>query len=165
MKISKLLFAAFIVLVFIPNTFARQPERSRQSWEQLRARKISFITEKIQLTPEEAQKFWPIYNQSEKENWDVQSKRHDIDKQVQNDTGKLSDKAIIKLTRDLVDTYKQEALVKEKYNEQFLKVLPPGKVLKLYQAEDQFTFQMLRDFRNRDRDHRPDNNSSNNNGQ
>ena len=35
--------------------------------EKIEALKIAFITQKLQLTTDEAQKFWPVYNQYENE--------------------------------------------------------------------------------------------------
>ena len=33
--------------------------------EKLKAHKIAYITERLQLTPAEAEKFWPVYNELE----------------------------------------------------------------------------------------------------
>jgi Spy/CpxP family protein refolding chaperone len=157
MKLIKLLSAAFTVLVFTSTLYAQRKEPSKEDIENFRAKKVSFITEKLQLTPEEAQKFWPIYNQSEMENWEAQNKRREIERKVQEENGNLSDKEIIDLTKQMVETFKAEALVSEKYNKKFLEILPPKKVLKLYQAEHQFRMQMLHEYRNRRPDDKPEN--------
>ena len=36
-----------------------------QNEEKLKAQKIAFITQKLDLTPDESAKFWPLYNQME----------------------------------------------------------------------------------------------------
>jgi hypothetical protein len=38
-----------------------------QNGEKIQTLKIAFITQKLQLTPDEAEKFWPIYNQYDNE--------------------------------------------------------------------------------------------------
>ena len=38
-----------------------------QDGEKIQSLKIAFITQKLQLTPDEAQKFWPVYNQYDNE--------------------------------------------------------------------------------------------------
>ena len=43
--------------------------------EQIKAQKVAFITDKLQLTVEEAQQFWPVYNELDK-------KSEDIDNQI-----------------------------------------------------------------------------------
>jgi hypothetical protein len=41
-----------------------------------------------------------------------------------------------------------------KYNDEFLKILPPEKVLKLYRSENEFRMYMIRKFRDRGRDNK-----------
>ena len=56
----------FITLFFIAitlNTFGQRKERH----ERIQALKVAFITEKLELTPEEAQQFWPVFNAIEKQ--------------------------------------------------------------------------------------------------
>jgi Spy/CpxP family protein refolding chaperone len=149
MRIIKWSSVWLLTLLFVVPSWAQRKGPSEDEMERFRAKKISFLTDKLQLTPEEAEKFWPIYHQSEEENWEAQFKRQQIEFQVQKEDRNLTDKEIIALTKEMVETHKAEALVREKYNEKFLKVLPPRKVLILYQAEHQFLRQMLHDFRNR----------------
>ena len=37
-------------------------QKKRESREKIRTLKIAYVTEKLNLTENEAQKFWPIYN-------------------------------------------------------------------------------------------------------
>jgi Spy/CpxP family protein refolding chaperone len=142
-----------LISVFSVTLVSAQPagnrEPSKEDLDNFMAKKVAFFTEKLQLTPAEAQVFWPIYNQSEKESWEAQRKRREIEMKVQMETRNLSDKEIIDLTKQMVETYKAEAMVTEKYNKKFLEILPPKKVLKLYQAENQFRMSMLHEYRNR----------------
>ena len=45
----------------------QQDNRRQKEWERLQSEKIAFITAELDLTPEEAQVFWPVYNQCWKE--------------------------------------------------------------------------------------------------
>ena len=52
-----------ILILFISvSAFAQRGEKMN---ERIKAQKIAFITEKLSLTSEEAQEFWPIYNEIE----------------------------------------------------------------------------------------------------
>ena len=135
MKKLNILFIMGAFLLAVSPVFAQRRSPSQEEMEKFRASKISFLTEALQLTPEEAQ-----------------MKRNEIEMRVQNENGNLTDKQIIDLTRQMVETHKAEAEVREKYNKKFLDVLPPKKVLKLYQGEHQFLRKMLRDFRDRRRE-------------
>ena len=59
MKKSHIL-ALLIVLIFGSNAFAQRPSIDP---EKLQAARIAFITTRIDLKPEQAEKFWPIFNQ------------------------------------------------------------------------------------------------------
>ena len=50
-------------------------DRQNDKRENIEAMKIGFITKKLDLTPEEAQKFWPVYNQYNDKMKDLRKKR------------------------------------------------------------------------------------------
>ena len=62
---------------------------------------------------------------------------------------KLSDQEVIKITRDISASFRKEAEMTANYNERFLKILPPQKVLQLYRAENQFRVHMFEQYRNK----------------
>ena len=152
----KKIFFLLTITIFLASRpfgiFAQNNENERQErWERFRAEKVAFLTNKLDLKPEEAQKFWPIYNEMEKERSEVQDSRHNLDRQVREATEKLTDTEIIKLTREYVSNMEEEGALATKYNEKFLKILPPQKVLILYKAENEFRMYMIKKFRDQRR--------------
>jgi len=144
-------FILFILTVFFITpgfVWAQNNDNDHQDrWERYRSEKVAFLTDKLDLSPTEAQKFWPVYNEMDKERSEVQQERRDLDRQVREATETLSDKEIIKLTRDYASNAEKEGSLATKYNEQFLKILPAQKVLKLYKAENEFRMYMFRKYR------------------
>ncbi|KJF42042.1 hypothetical protein [Draconibacterium sediminis] len=130
---------------------AQRNDDEEDRWERYRTEKVAFFTTNLDFTPEEAQKFWPVYNQMEKEMGEFQQKRHELEDKVRNVDENLSNKELIKLTREHVALGKTEAEVREKYNEKFLEILPPLKVIKLYKMEYEFRIYMFRKYRDRNR--------------
>jgi len=122
-------------------------EDNSDRWERYRSEKVAFLTNKLDLTPNEAEKFWPIYNEMDKQRSEVQQERRKLEREVQAATENLSDKQIIKLTRDYTGNMEKECHLSTTYNEEFLKILPPQKVLRLYKAENEFRMYMFRRFR------------------
>ena len=59
MKFSAKYILVFVVAIFATKLSYAQPGKS----DKVEALKVSFITEKISLTPQEAQSFWPLYNE------------------------------------------------------------------------------------------------------
>lgn len=145
-----IILACFIVLIsFAVNAQDKDSHEARM--ERYRAEKVSFLTTKLDLSSAEAQKFWPIYNQMDKERWEAQKCRRDLENKVSEAEESLSDNEIIKLTREFSGSMQQEAALMTSYNEKLLRVLPPKKVLKLYKAENEFRMSMIRKYRgNRD---------------
>lgn len=148
-----------IILVVTATSVLKAQDKDKKHenrWEKFRAEKISFLTSRLELTPEEAQKFWPVYNQLEKERWEAQKHRRDLEEKVLDAEESMSDREIKQLTRDFAGSLQKEADLLVDYNEKFLQILSPGKVLTLYKAENEFRIHMIKKFR--DRDHRKNGN-------
>ena len=60
-KISIITFLFFVTSSIFAQT--GENKRKRPDKEQVEAMKIAFITKKLNLSPEEAQQFWPVYNE------------------------------------------------------------------------------------------------------
>ena len=64
MKIFKKAICLVLVLVATSLAFGQNSKGDRKAHkEKIKAMKVSYITEKLNLTSEEAEKFWPIYNE------------------------------------------------------------------------------------------------------
>ena len=150
---KRIIFLLGILLLFTGQVIKAQNDHDdhQERWKRIRSEKVSFLTDKLNLTPTEAQKFWPVYNQLEDKRWEAQKSRRNLEQKVQEAEESLSDKEVIQLTRDYAGNMQKEADLMVKYNEEFLKILPPQKVLKLYQAENEFRMYMIKKYRDRRR--------------
>jgi hypothetical protein len=114
--------------------------------EKVESMRVAFITNKLDLTPEEAQKFWPVYNEFKKKREELQKKRKDEKKNLKDNIDSLSDKQV----EEIVDgemAFRQKNLDLEKeYHAKFKSVLPIKKVAKLYRAEEMFTHKLLEEI-------------------
>jgi hypothetical protein len=152
----KQIIGLLIIIQIIALTGANaQSKKHKEKWEKFRSEKIAFLTSHLELTPQEAQKFWPVYNQMEQERWEAQKLRREMGEKIRDAEETLSDKEMAALTKEFAATMQKEADIMVRYNEKFLKILPPAKVLKLYKAENEFRMHMIKKFRdkhNNDRD-------------
>ena len=99
-----------------------------QNGEKIKALKIAFITQKLQLTPEEAQRFWPVYDQYENEIKALQMDRNQ-ETALENEEKLLN--------------------VRKKYLGSFQKVIGPDKTNQLFNAERDFRTILIRRLQNR----------------
>jgi hypothetical protein len=90
-----------------------------QNGNRLEALKIAYITNKMDLSPEEAQKFWPIYNQYAAE---LKAARQEA---VRNNENEI-----------VLD--ENQLKIRKKYNTEFNQVLSAEKVNTFFKSEKEF---------------------------
>jgi Spy/CpxP family protein refolding chaperone len=151
--VKKVLTFAFLLIAF-SSAFAQGPPPSQdgdgppsppspQQMEKVKTMKIGFLTEKINLTSDEAKVFWPIYNKYQDELDQLRKSRRDNLENAKKNFDEMSDKDVEK-TIDAELAFRQNELnVVKKYNPEFKKVLPMKKVAKLYRAEEDFKRKLL----------------------
>jgi hypothetical protein len=143
-------FILFGILFIFSFTIAMAQERrepSPEMWEKIKAEKISFFTSKLNLTPAEAQAFWPVYNEFEKKRFDIQRQIHDFERMPDDEYAKLTEQEIIKMTNNYIESFEKEASLRKEYHNKFLKILPQKKVLLMYRTENEFRGHMIREYR------------------
>ena len=112
--------------------------------ERVRAEKVAFLTEQIDLTESEAQVFWPIYNEIQKaqrESFDAVQKAYDAMAKGVED-GKTG-KDMEKLVHAYIDAKDKSDGIETKYMNKLLKALPAEKVARYYVAEEKFRHQQI----------------------
>ena len=147
MKRIIFLFAISFLFVSQSVSIAQSHDKGGERWKKYQSEKIAFITSELDLTPDEAQKFWPVYNQLNKELREAQKNRHEMSDKLRETEESISDKKAKELTRKYALSRQSEANLAVKYNEEFLKILPPLKVLKLYKVENEFRLYLIKKFR------------------
>ena len=140
MKHLKLLSVILLSLLFL-NANAQRPAKSDDRIESF---KIAFITKRLDLTSDEASKFWPIYNQyqSELKVLREKNKKELVDAYSNFET--MADADVNKVMEDEL-TFKQNELnLTKKYLPQFKTALPVKKVAKLFKAEEDFKSELIK---------------------
>lgn len=145
----KLTIGLFL-LIFVLPSLANANMQGKFDYDKFKADKIAYITEAIDLTPQEAEIFWPVYNEYEKKKWELMKERRELDKSLHDGVKEMSDEEYIKLSRKLASFPLKDGKLVEEYNEKFLKILPPKKVVELYLAEMNFRNHLLRNYRDDD---------------
>ena len=115
--------------------------------EKIESQKIAFITNQIDLTSEEAQVFWPVYNEFSKEMKSLHNEKKENSKEIRKNIENMSDSEIAKVLEKIFVIEQKELDVKKKYNLKFQKILSTQKVAKLYRAEREFKKELLNRIR------------------
>ena len=140
------LFAS--VLLFAQPQGKPNDEQRKKDWERLQAEKIAFITQELDLTPEEAQVFWPVYNQCWKEVLASHKATREAFAGIRGKQAEgLTDKEMEKKLDAYIQAYTRSNQVLADWYPKFKQVLPIRKVSKLYQAEEAFQQRMINNLR------------------
>ena len=142
-----LIYAIIIALTALTSATAlAQPNRPDDGWKKkMMSEKVAFFTVELDLTPEEAQTFWPVYNQIDKEkdeaNANVFMTFIELEKAIKE---KKSEKEISELLDKHIDAVEKQNELNSKADEKYRKVLPVAKVAKLFVSEEEFRRQYIR---------------------
>lgn len=133
-----------LLAVFVGNFSFAQPggNKKKERREQLHAQKIAFMSTHLELTPEEAQLFWPVYNAYEAEIETVRKERRKYLKELKN-SDNLSDDRAYELFVSVFESEKKESDIRLDYLNQFSAVLGKKKAANVFIAEEKFKRELL----------------------
>jgi hypothetical protein len=135
-------FYIFIILFFAFLSNAQTNAR-RDKIDELR---VSFITAKVNLTSQEAQQFWPLYNELN-DKLDFLKKTYRINYIKNFNADIISDKeAEALLTAEIILKQKELDLNKE-YYEKYKKILPIKKIALIKMAENDFKKELIKNIK------------------
>ncbi len=152
MKNYKFLTIAFFFIFMA--TFAQDRplrERFREKKEQIKSLKVAFITNQLNLTPDEAAKFWPLFNAFESKQQEIRKQKLKayFDRTDNNSIDKLSEKDASALLSQMENTEEELYQLKKKFVANLKGVLPSTKILKLKKAEEEFSKKLLQQYRDK----------------
>jgi hypothetical protein len=145
-------FITFIALAvfFIPQAFAQNINQNKNpNLEKLNAYKIAFFTRRLNLTSQEAEKFWPVYNEFQDKRNAVQIERQKLNRNFNQNELTMTDKELTEAGDKQIALQVQEAGLAQEYHKKFKEILSPSKVIKLYQAENQYRLQLLNELKDK----------------
>lgn len=96
--------------------------------KKIQAMEMAFITKELNLNPDEAQKFWPIFNQYRSE---------------------MKGLSFNKNTGDHLEKQQKVLDMRKKYRDDFTKVMTHERANKVFGAEDEFKSLVRREFQKR----------------
>lgn len=133
----------FLILLTIPVV---KSEAQNQNLDKLNAYKIAFFTRRLNLSSREAEKFWPVYNEFQKRKSQTQIERNSIIREFNQNERNLNDNQISNMGDKLISTMVQESELAVNFHKSLKEFLPPAKVIRFYQVENQYKVQLLNEL-------------------
>ena len=107
--------------------------------DRIQSEHIAYLTSELELTPEEAEKFWPVYNKAHKEqmenNQEYRKALKNLKQVLKDGKGESEVKAALEAYNQAKN---EQRNVLADYQKDFIKIIGVVKTAKLYVAEDSF---------------------------
>ncbi|HTC00344.1 MAG TPA: hypothetical protein VK705_06645 [Ferruginibacter sp.] len=112
---KQLYISILFLFIFSCANAQTTPLADNQKMQNIEALKIAFISRQLDLTPDEAQRFWPVYNQYSNE-------IH----------------IVVREDQDVLDRDQKVLDIRKSYRDQFIKILDQERTNRLFEAEGKF---------------------------
>jgi len=109
--------------------------------EKIEAMKVAYLTNELELTVEESQAFWPVYNELQDKEIELRSDQSRTFKGLGDN--EMSDEEIEKMIYSMADAGINIAKLRKSYLDDFIEVIGANKTAKLMRAEKEFGRRMM----------------------
>lgn len=147
MKIYRL----FPLFLLFSTFFVQAQPRLKQKMEQIKSLKVAYLTDELQLTSDEAAKFWPLYNAFDDKQKELRQEklRGYLNRMDGEDIDKMNEKEANNLLNQMEDTEDELYQLRKKFIANLKGVIPSKKIIKLKKAEEGFNRKLLKQYRER----------------
>jgi hypothetical protein len=145
MKTLKIFLLVFLIIAGI-NTISAQRQQRQDNYQMLQQKRVEFLITKMNLTVEESQKFWPLFNE-------YYEKRHELsikNREQFGDHEHLSqgtEEDYLKALNGLFDFKEKQEQLFETYYKKYLQIISAEKVYLLYRYEEEFSKVLLQQLK------------------
>jgi hypothetical protein len=126
-----------LLMAGLGSTLSAQPGRRGERIESL---KIAHLSGRLNLDPQTAEKFWPLYHQYEREMQELVLEKRRLNR--------MDDRS----ADDILEQEQKALDIRKKYHAQFLRVIDNNQLGQLMQAEKEFRQMVIRRARRMDMD-------------
>lgn len=136
-----------IVLALMAHAAGAQDDPNGR--QRIESAKIAMITNRLNLTTDQAQQFWAIYNE-------YNGKKQELNRRVRqlnNEPSRtaLNDDQLLNGLREVNATKQKIADLDDEYLNRFLKVISPAQLAELYKTEQAFNKMLLQQLNRQNR--------------
>lgn len=135
-----LVFYILILFVGIPS-YAQKETTSRYNQEKLESAKVAFVTKRLDLSPQQAEKFWPLYNQHNEERRKLMKQINELSKAVNAD---LDDRQALELINRKFELKKEILDLENAFTKKIVEIISPVQAIKLSDVNRDFARHIYR---------------------
>ena len=136
-----------LLIILITNVSFSQNGRFDEHRDKIKALKVALITDKLDLSSSEAQKFWPIYNTFESEQ--ERLRESSFDKRSDINFESLTESDAQNILNEMLAIGKKRVDLYTKFVMDLKQILPAKKIILLKKVEDEFKRNMIKELQKR----------------
>lgn len=138
-----------VVVGSISVALAQDNRMDKKAMRQIEAARIGMITERLGLSPDQAQRFWPMYNEFSQKRQQIRSRMKEARKDI--DPKNMTDEQSQRLMELSLDIRQSEVNLEKEYTGKLRDVISAQQVLALRKAEEDFRKLILQRIEERQR--------------
>ncbi|RVT77450.1 sensor of ECF-type sigma factor [Flavobacterium sufflavum] len=140
---------ALLLLLFTCSFHAQENINDKK--EQIRALKVAFLTTELDLSSQESEKFWPLYNAYDNKQFEIRHEKMKAYKSKFSDDAlsKMNERDAAMLLSQMEASEEELFLLRKKFSKSLRSILPAIKIIKLKKAEDDFNRKLLQQYGDR----------------
>ena len=131
----------YVLILFIGTPSFAQKEASHYNQEKLESAKVAFITKRLNLSPQQAEKFWPLYNQHNEEKGKLMRQINELSKAVNAD---IDDKKALHLIDRKFELKKEILDLENVFTKNIVEIISPVQAIKLSDINRDFARHIYR---------------------
>lgn len=133
MKHFRLHITVIIILLFAIKGWSQNPKIDQA--------RVNFITQKVQLSPAESSKFWPVYNEYVDKIKSIRKQRKKVYKNYEYSANPAEAEFFVK---EIIQLEIAEGQVKAEYTQKFRQIIGVVKTAHLLKAEEEFRLELVK---------------------
>ncbi len=146
-----------LALIFICSLSGNLDAQDRRmNMQEYEKKKMEYIIQSAGLTPEEAQKYFPLNLELSRKRFEM-NRKYRANQDAMENSSNLTRNNYRDLVNDNIDLQVKEAELLKEYSDKFNKILSPEKVYRAQQAEKEFMKKQLKEFRSNNLNNRGNN--------
>jgi hypothetical protein len=143
---KKINLITLIALLISTLTFSQDGKLRNQ----IKASKVAFLTNELNLTTIEAEKFWPLYNTFENKQREIKKEKiKGYRNRLDNSDDKLTEKEAAAALAQMEKTEDELYQLRKKFISDLKVILPVTKILKLKKADEDFNRKLLKQYKDK----------------
>ena len=139
----KKLVLIFFILFTVSQ--ARAQDSDKDKWERIKALKVAYFTQELNLTDKVAEKFWPIYNRYEKARHELHKREHIELENVEC----INESEANNLLDEFLTVENEEYKIKKQLFRELREIISAKDIIKMHKLEDEFHKKLIKEYRSK----------------